>query len=332
MTDETAAPMRFAVPPLDPAALAGLDPAARIVDLAGETMGTSWHVRLAAPPVLDLPGLNGAIQTRLDHLVEQMSHWLETSLLMRFNHARSGSWTSLPDDFARVIAASLTIAEQTDGAFSPAVGRLTDLHGLGPNVRTGLPGAADLAAALGASDWRRLAFDGPARRLRQPGGLWLDLSGVAKGYAVDAVAALLGAHGVRHALVEIGGECVGRGMRPDGDPWWVELETPPGLALPPIRVALHQLAVATSGNYVRGDHTLDPRTGQPVRNGIVSASVIHASAMLADAWATALTVLGPDEGAAFAAREGLTARLVIAEDDAAREWLSPELERMVTGD
>jgi len=332
MTDEMAAPMRFAVPPLDPAAIAGLDPAARIADLGGETMGTSWHVRLAAGPALDLPGLRAAIQARLDDLVAQMSHWLDSSALMAFNLAPSGSWTSLPEDFARVTAAGLTIAQQTDGAFSPTVGRLTDLYGLGPNHRDVAPYEADLAAARAASDWRRLAFDGPGRRMRQPGGLWLDLSGVAKGYAVDAVADLVASHGVRHALVEIGGECVGRGLRPDGDPWWVELEGPPGIALPPIRIALHQLAVATSGNYVRGDHTLDPRSGRPVRNGIVSASVIHGSAMLADAWATALTVLGPDEGALLAEGEGLAVRLVIAEGDAAREWLSPALLRMLADD
>lgn len=321
---------RIAVPPaLDPRALTGLDPKARVADLGGETMGTYWRVRLAATPDLDLATVRVAIERRLAKIVAEMSHWAPDSLLSAFNAAPSGSWTALPADFAAVIEAGLAIAEASDGAFDLAIGRLTDLYGLGPNPAGGELGATALAGALAVSGWHRLAYDGEARRLRQPGGLWLDLSGIAKGHAVDAVADLLAALGVRHALVEIGGECAGRGLRPDSDPWWVDLETPPGCSLEPLRVALHQLAVATSGNYVRGDHTVDPRAGLPVRNGVVSVSVLHASAMTADAWASALTVLGPVQGAVLAEREGLAARLVTVRDGVAEEWLSPALMLML---
>lgn len=315
---------RIAVPPaLDPRALTGLDPKARVAELGGETMGTYWRVRLAAAPDLDLGAVRAAIVHRLDGIVAEMSHWVPSSLLSRFNEAQGGSWTVLPIDFATVIETGLAIAERSEGAFDPTIGRLTDLYGLGPNSATGQPDASDHAAAFTASGWHRLALDAEARRLRQPGGLWLDLSGIAKGHAVDVIADQLGRMGVRHALVEIGGECSGRGLRPDSDPWWVDLETPPAISLPPLRVALHQLAVATSGNYVRGDHTLDPRTGRPVRNGVVSVSVLHASAMQADAWASALTVLGLPQGAVLAEREGLAARVVTARDGVAEEWLSP---------
>jgi len=321
---------RIAVPPaLDPRALTGLDPKARVAELGGETMGTYWRVRLAAAPDFDLDAVRAAVVARLDGIVAEMSHWESGSLLSRFNEAQGGSWTALPIDFATVIETGLAIAERSEGAFDPAIGRLADLYGLGPNPATAEPDATNRAAAFAASGWHRLAFDVEARRLRQPGGLWLDLSGIAKGHAVDAIADLLGRMGVRHALVEIGGECAGRGLRPDSDPWWVDLETPPGLSLPPLRVALHQLAVATSGNYVRGDHTLDPRTGLPVRNGVVSVSVLHASAMQADAWASALTVLGLPQGAVLAEREGLAARVVTARDGAAEEWLSPALMLML---
>ncbi|MBO9580090.1 MAG: FAD:protein FMN transferase [Sphingobium sp.] len=292
-------------------------------------MGTYWRVRLAAAPDLDLGAVRAAIVARLDGIVAEMSHWAPDSLLSRFNEASGGSWTALPADFAAVMECGLAIAQRSAGAFDPAIGRLTDLYGLGPNPAAGEPGTTGHAAALAVSGWQRLALDAEARRLRQPGGLWLDLSGIAKGHAADVVADLLGRMGVRHALVEIGGECVGRGLRPDSDPWWVDLETPPGLSLPPLRIALHQLAVATSGNYVRGDHTLDPRTGLPVRNGIVSVSVLHASAMRADAWASALTVLGLPQGPVLAEREGLAARFVIARGGVAEEWLSPALKLML---
>lgn len=292
-------------------------------------MGTYWKVRVAAPPETDLAAVRGAVAARLDGIVAQMSHWASDSLLSHFNRAPGGAWVALPPDFATVMATGLAMAERTAGAFDPAIGRLTDIYGLGPNPAAAPPDAATIDAALAVSGWQRLAFDSEARRLRQPGGLWLDLSGIAKGHAVDAVAALLGEMNLRHVLVEIGGECAGRGMRPDGDPWWVELETPPGLAFAPLRIALHQLSVATSGNYVRGDHSLDPRTGRPAHNGISSVSVLHASAMQADAWATALTILGPAEGTALACREGLAARFVSMTNGDATEWLSPALEQML---
>jgi len=322
--------MRIAIPAiLDADALAGLDPAARIADLAGETMGTGWQVRVAVAPDRDLAALRAAIQQRLDDIVAQMSHWAPDSLLCAFNRSPAGQWTALPPDFATVMAAALAVAAHTDGAFDPAIGRLTDAYGLGPNARSQDPAPAELAAALAHSGWRRLAFDAQGERLRQPGGAWLDLSGIAKGHAVDAIADLLRDQGLRHALIEIGGELVGRGMRPDGDPWWVDLETPPDMRAQPLRVALHQLAVATSGNYVRGDHSLDPRTGGRVRNGVVSVSVLHARAMEADAWATALTVLGREEGAAMATRAGLAARILSRDGAMTREWLSPALAAML---
>lgn len=322
--------MRLAVPlALDPRALAGLDRSARVAELAGETMGTIWRVRLALPPGDDPAALRSAIAARLAGIVAELSQWVPTSRLSRFNRADAGAWMPLPPDFAAVMAAGLDIAARSAGAFDPTLGRLVDLWGFGATPRTQAPGRADLQAALDASGWRKLAFDGAAGHLRQPGGLWLDLSGIAKGHAVDMVADLLAAAGVRHCLVEIGGECAGRGLRPDGDPWWVDLETPPGIHLPPLRVALHQLAVATSGDYVRGGHTLDPASGRPIANGITAVSVLHPVAMIADAWASALTVLGPARAATVARREALAVRLIVRDGAAVREWISPALEQML---
>jgi thiamine biosynthesis lipoprotein len=266
-----------------------------------------------------------------------MSHWAPTSLLSRFNRAAAGTWTALPADFARVMVRALAIAETTGGAFDPAIGRLVDAWGFGPIPIEDLPGEPQIEAAMARSGWRHLAlstFTTPrsatGTHLLQPGGIALDLSGIAKGYAVDAVAALLEAAGFVHHLVEIGGELVGAGMRPDGDPWWVDLETPTGTVLPPLRMALHGMAVATSGDYRRGAHTLDPRTGRAIDTGIVSASVIHRTAMDADAWATALTVLGPLAGLELAREHGLAARLVTLVDGDTCEYLSPRLAAMLT--
>lgn len=320
--------MRIALPAsIDPAAFAAIDPACPVVALGGETMGTTWRA-LVADPRPSPAGWERALAERLDLLVGEMSHWAPMSVLSRFNASPAGNWTVLPPDFARVMEAGLRIAASSDGAFDPTIGALVDLHGFGPPGPLPPPTDAALAAALAASGYRRLAFDPGTRRLRQPGGLRLDLSGIAKGYAADALAALLRERGVRSALVEVGGELVGYGVRPDGDPWWVDLEAPPFVRLPTLRVALHGLAVATSGSYVRGAHNIDPRTGRPADKGGIACNVIAGSAMEADAWASALTVLGVEDGLAMADALGLAARLVSGDG----EHLSHGLRAMLEDD
>ncbi|ARU06818.1 hypothetical protein CCO03_11855 [Comamonas serinivorans] len=156
--------------------------------------------------------------------------------------------------------------------------------------------------------------------LTQPGGLWLDLSGIAKGYAVDAVSQALQAHGLDHFLIDIGGELRASGRRPDGRCWRVQLDAGDDTSAPEV-IELNHRAVATSGNrwhrHVHGDdqwsHTVDPRSGQASRSALRAVSVLHAECMHADALATALWVLGVDEGLTFAQAEGVAARLVDAQ-------------------
>lgn len=323
---------------------APLDPApagAQGVLLAGQSMGSTWRLRLAAPPArLAGPApaaLQAGVQAVLDALVAQMSHWAPDSTLSRFNRLPAGAWATLPADFATVMRAALATAAQSGGAFDPALGAQVQAWGFGARQRhdsagfvppaAGVPAAAQsgwpAAAFPGVPEdappgWRALRLEGD--RLRQPGGCALDLSAIAKGHGVDAVAAWLRGHGWRHFLFELGGELAGEGLKPDGQPWWVALERPPGAAaLPPLRVGLVGHAVATSGDYRQGFtdaegrwccHTLDPRTGAPVRHGLASVSVLHPRCMHADALATALFVLGPDEGLAWATTHGVAAWFV----------------------
>ncbi|MEW9855020.1 FAD:protein FMN transferase [Novosphingobium sp. M1R2S20] len=316
--------MRLAVPSdLDPAAFDGWRPDAPVVELGGETMGTYWRVRLAAPRDFQQSLLETAIAERLEQILAEMSHWRPDSLLGRFNRAPGGAWFTLPPDFAAVLEAALAVAERSGSAYDPAIGELVNLWGFGPEPVDAAPDEIKLAAARSRAGHARLAYDAGHRRLRQPGGLHLDFSGVAKGFAVDALGEVLRAQGCRHALVEIGGELLGMGMRPDGDPWWVDLETP-AKAAAPLRVALHQLAVATSGDYVRGQHTIDPRSGRPVAHAL-AVSVLHSSAMWADAWATALSAERPATMQALATREGLAVRALLRREEEVHEWISPAL-------
>jgi len=308
-----------------------------VLALAGQTMGTTWSVKLVAPPTANADALAAMAQHELDTVVRQMSPWEPLSDLSRYNRAAAGSWTPLPPAFAQVLRCALEVAEATNGAFDPTLGALVDLWGFGPRPFSGSPPPADAAAkARESAGWRRLVLDGD--RLFQPGGLRLDLNGIAKGFAVDQVAAALDRSGARAYLVEVGGELRGAGAKPDGQPWWVELERPP-TANDGLRtlVALHGLSVATSGDYRRFfehdgrryAHTLDPATAAPVANPTVSVTVLNQSCMRADAYATALTVMNPDAALAFATEHGLAAMILARGPAGLEERLSPALSAML---
>ena len=309
-------------------------------DLCGETMGTGWSVRLVAPVLTALAPLRAGIERIFADVIAQMSHWEAGSLLSRYNAAPAGQAFDLPAAFAAVLDCALRVAAQSQGACDPTIAPLVDLWGFGAhaNLRQAPPDAAAITAARAVCGWQKLPYDPAQRRLIQPGGLRLDFSGIAKGYAVDLVARSLSLAGIRHYLVEVGGELRGCGLKPDGQPWWVALQAPPGLQARHVnRIALHDLSVATSGDYQRSfqyagrlyGHTIDPRSGWPVAHDLVSVAVVHAECMHADALATALTVLGPDEGMAHALRIGLAARFVSAGPDGVRERLTPKFAAML---
>jgi len=303
-------------------------PSQTVATFFGETMGTTWSVRWLSHDPNDAPVVRRLIEDTLDLVVRHMSPWRADTDISRFNGAAPGTWHSLPDAFRTVLSCAFEIARLTDGAYDPTAGELVDLWGFGPPGPVSRdPGEVEIAAALGRCGWRRIAVDGDGR-YRQPGGLRLDLSSIAKGYAVDCIVDRLAARGVASALVEIGGELRGYGIKPDGQPWWVGLENPLGGSTTgdegvDDRVALFGLAAATSGDAQRKthrdgrliSHTIDPRTGHPVSDRVASVSVLHRRCMEADAWATALLVLGPEEGQAMAETHGIAARFILREGD-----------------
>ncbi|MEG2046421.1 MAG: FAD:protein FMN transferase, partial [Comamonas sp.] len=195
--------------------------------LRGTTMGTTWLLRLVNPDYAPLAPVQALVQSTLDTVIAQMSNWEEDSHITRFNTAAPGSWHTLPAELAQVIDAALHWAQACDGAWDPTVGALVALWGYGPRAQPDLPHSgrlpseAEIAQALQHCGYQRLQWQPAPRRLLQPGGLQLDLSGIAKGFAVDWVAQRLQAAGWQHGLLEIGGEILGWGQRPDGQPWRV---------------------------------------------------------------------------------------------------------------
>lgn len=299
--------------------------------LSGATMGTGWSLSYAAP---DSVG-NSAVVTALDEtfarVIRQMSNWEPTSHICRFN--REPGWHDLKPEFFSVLVRGLEIAKLTDGAYDPSLGAQLDAYGFGPS--SAHPGESrDERMRAG---WKEIELDVEKQRAFQPGGVSLDLSSIAKGYAVDLCAQRLRDLGIPSFLMEIGGEFVGQGVKPDAQPWWVQLELSDIAPAPnePAHtdIALVNLAVATSGDFIRRrdgvSHLLDGRTGAPVRNTLSGVAVMHAQAMNADAWATALFALGPDEGVTLADAQNLAAIFAIRTLDGSRSLLSAKAQEML---
>ena len=309
-------------------------------------MGTTWSVRLVAPPGLERSVIQSAIEGELSGIIALFSHWDPRSELSRLNAAPPGFW-AVSEPFWNLLNAAMDLADETNGAVDPTLGALVDLWGFGPpgprplnGFGTGhtTPFEEEIAAARALSGWGILRFNREARAVQQLGGVKLDLSGIAKGHAVDRVSDRLTALGATHHLVEIGGELRGAGVKPDGMPWWAELQQAPGAPGPRIVAALFDLACATSGDWGRQfevygqrfSHTIDGRTGRPVENGVASVTVLADTAMYADAMATALTVMGPEEGPAYSEALSIAAAFVMRAEAGMTEIISPAFVAMLS--
>lgn len=310
--------------------------------LGGDTMGTTWTVKLLDPEgKIPSPDLHASIQAVLEHITQQMSTWDASSTISRLNLAEAG-WYQLPQNFFHVLSQALEISRATAGAYDPTVGRLVNLWGFGPaGSITVEPCDNDIAAALATAGWHRTALKPDHHAVWQPGGLHFDLSSIAKGYGVDQVAKVLDQYNVEHYLVEVGGELKARGHNARNTPWALAIEIPEharpdgmhlnitATAASTLPISLTDCAIATSGDYRRYfekegrryAHTLDPATGAPLAHNLVSVTVLHSECMLADALATALLSMGPQRGPDYARAQNIAALFMLSHpDDLALEW------------
>lgn len=281
-----------------------------VLEFSGATMGTRWHVTLVTLNGQKPEDLQAGIQSALDSVDSAMSTYQHDSDLSRFNRAVPGQWVGISAQTLAVTQVALRVAEQTDNAFNPAVAELVELWGFGAQEQGAtIPGVEQVEAALAQTRLQRLELDASAPALRKLAPLKLDYSAIAKGYGADQAAESLERAGIGNYLVEVGGEVRCAGARADGNPWRVGIERPQLLRGEAYAaITLSNEAVATSGDYrnyrevggQRFSHTLDPATGYPVSHPLASVSVIAPTAVLADAYATAIAVMGPVHGLVFA--------------------------------
>jgi len=283
--------------------------------LSGATMGTRWSALVDASPGTEFAALEVALARAVDRVDRQMSTWKPDSDLTRLNSAAQGAWVSLPAELMQVLARGVTIGHASSGAFDIGLGRLVNAWGFGP--ASSAPGKDAIQMALRERlppTHTVLELDVPGSRVRKHAQFTLDLSGIAKGFAVDEMMRTVEAFGISNALVGLDGELKARGAKADGIPWCVAVERPDYERRNALGVIeLRDAAVATSGDYrhwvdvggKRLSHTMDRSRGGPIDNGTASVSVVSASCMDADAWATAFMVLGPEQGKALAEKECL---------------------------
>jgi thiamine biosynthesis lipoprotein len=290
-----------------------LAPANLILD--GSTMGTTYTIKVVDAHLTqrELRALSGDITSRLADINRQMSTYIPDSEISRFNQSTSTAPVPVSAGFALVTRKALEISHDTDGAFDPTLGPLINLWGFGHKVReSDAHTPAELTTALASCGYRHLTVTGDGSLRKDIAQLELNLSAIAKGYGVDVLSDLLAERSLTNTYVEIGGELRVRGHNLEGNPWRIGIDTPADHAAVGENVssvlALRDRAVATSGDYrnyyedaggARRSHLIDPRTGMPIAHRLASATVIAPDCMTADAVATALMVVGPDQAQAW---------------------------------
>ncbi len=297
--------------------------------IEGRTMGTTYHVTVITGYFQGISGLKAKIDARLDEINQSMSTYRKDSEISRFNRFReTGRKFKISKDFFQVMTTARTIYRLSDGAWDATVNPLLELWGFGQAApKNKVPPQNEISALLPDIGFSNIEILASGFLLKRRAAATIDLSSIAKGYGVDQVADILRQNGFANYLVEIGGEVFAAGHRQDGRPWRIGINRPRAdAAFDEVYkvVELSNQALATSGDYrnffeangVRYSHVIDPRTGYPVSNGVVSVSVAADNCTLADGLATAVMVMGAEKGLELLDRLiGVGGLIVVAKND-----------------
>lgn len=308
--------------------------------LNGTTMGTQYAITIANPGEQEPGLLKTEIEAVLSGINVIMSTYDPESELSALNKNPSTDWIPISAELNTVLQAALSVATDSGGAFDATVGPLVNLWGFGPDRGDGaVPDASAVASArerVGVNQFE-LRAQPSALRKRRPD-VYIDLSAIAKGYAVDRLATLLQSAGQKNYLVDIGGELRAQGTNPKGQDWQIGIENPVRDGRKIGRtVALRNAGLASSGNYrnyferdgIRYGHTIDPSTGAPVQHRLAGVTVVHSTAMFADAWATALMSLGFEGGLKVANGHELAALFIVDEGGHRRSYTTSAFDLVV---
>lgn len=315
------------------------------ITLKGKTMGTTYTVKYIDNGELQNLQKPEEVQKTLDDLLKQVNNEMSTyqpdSQISRFNAMQEvNKAVQISPDFAKVVREAIRLNRVTEGALDVTVGKLVNLWGFGPDKRLNKAPSAEQIAALAPSVGIEKLSVSDNSLMKSVPNLYLDLSSIAKGFGVDKLAEHLESLGLANYLVEIGGELRGKGKNLQGVDWRIAIEQPTlaqGQAAQ-ITVPLHNLGMATSGNYRnyfedeqgnRLSHIINPKELRPVSHKLASITVFAPTTMTADGLSTGLFVLGPEKALEVAEREKLAVFLIIKNGEAFETKMSSEFEKLI---
>lgn len=301
--------------------------------IQGLTMGTTYSVKWVSTNE-ETHAIKADVEKALNKVNQSMSTYIDTSELSRLNQYEGGEWQPVSPALFDVLRLSTSISRQTEGSFDVTVGPLVNLWGFGPDGRIEhAPDDDQIQAAAAKTGYKHIQLDPQTQQLKKAvPELYMDLSAVAKGYAVDRVAAVLEDAGIGRYLVEVGGELRAKGLKPGGKPWRIAVETPDATTRSVQKIInVENIAIATSGDYrnyfeengVRFSHTINPATGRPIDHRLASVTVLASTCAEADALATAFMVLGTERGYKYAMQHRVHALFIRKTDTGFEEVMTP---------
>ena len=286
---------------------------------SGETMGTTYSIKIA-DEVPNKKLLKKEIDSTLAEVNLEMSTYIPQSEILRFNKFRDTVWFSVSKDFAYVVKTALQVSKISDGYYDITVGPLVNLWGFGPTKKKEIvPTQAEIDSVKNFIGYKLIkARENPPAIKKLKAEVYIDLSSIAKGFGVDKITELLISKGFKNCLVEIGGELRASGKKANGENWLVGVENPNKRSVI-TAVELNNASIATSGDYLnyfeyegkRYSHTINPKTGRPITHKLASVSVIAKNCALADAYATAIDVMGPALGFELAEKQNLPVYMIV---------------------
>ena len=296
----------------------------KIVLINGLTMGTTYSIKIkTADAVVNQEKIRADIEKILLEINQKMSTYIVDSELSVINFSNSLDSNLISDDLFKVISHANTISKTTNGAFDITVGPLVNLWGFGPNKSENkIPPNEEIELIKKNIGDKKIYLNRETTSIKKlHPDLYVDLSGIAKGFAVDKIALYLNSYNLENYLVEIGGELIAKGTNEDNEVWQIGIENPNN-NLAKI-IGLKDIAMATSGDYrnyfekngVRYSHTINPNTGKPIKHKLASVTVLDKTAMNADALATAFMVLGPAKTIELANELKIGVYLIIKNDE-----------------
>ncbi len=312
----------------------------QLVTISGSTMGTTFQVKIVQSEItLDMDVLEREINAHLTEVNRQMSTYQDNSEITQFNRSRTTDWFGVSSDFAYVLHIAREISTWSDGAFDVTIGPLVNLWGFGPNaIPERVPSPDSIQAHRALVGYEKIRVDISALSIKKElPEIYCDLSAIAKGFGVDRIASYLDSLGINRYFIEIGGELRTKGHNHLRQLWRIGIASPAGQGELQKALALNNMSMATSGDYhnyferdgVRYSHTIDPRTGRPITHTLASVTVLHKSCAYADGLATAINVMGPEKGFAYAKKRNLAVFMIVRQGDGFVEKMTDRFEALL---